>query len=75
MNYGQTTGQVLPRCLIYGKWVCTGASLLFAIVGAILNGLAISDSDACIDLRITSIFGTIYTGVGVILAALASLPV
>lgn len=65
---------ILPRVFRCGKsWVIL-STCFFAIAGAILSGVAANDPDACIDLRLTSIFGTIYTGIGIILAAVASFP-
>jgi len=59
---------------LYGKTAFITTAVLFAITGAVLSGVGASDSDACINLKATSIFGTIYTGIGILLAALASYP-
>jgi hypothetical protein len=45
---------------------------LFAICGAVLTGLGTNDSDAFVDVRSASIIGTVYTGFGIVLAAIAS---
>lgn len=60
--------------IIYGKTAFITTAVLFALTGAILSGVGASDSDACINLKITSICGTIYTGIGILLAAVASYP-
>lgn len=62
------------RPWFYGKTAFITSAVLFAITGAVLSGVGASDPDSCINLKITSIFGTIYTGIGILLAALASYP-
>jgi NADH:ubiquinone oxidoreductase subunit 5 (subunit L)/multisubunit Na+/H+ antiporter MnhA subunit len=47
-------------------------SLVFAIVGAVLTGLASNDSKACVSFQTAGTLGTILTGIGIILAAAAS---
>lgn len=69
---------VIVDCFRFGarfssKAALMTASVLYAVIGAILSGLGSNDPKACIDLRITSIFGTILTGIDIILSAWASL--
>lgn len=47
-------------------------SILFAVTGAIYSGLQTNDSDACVSFRAAGILGTIFTTIGVILAAVTS---
>lgn len=71
----QTYPPTNARPWFYGKTAFITTAVLFAIAGAVLSGVGASDLDACINLKITSIFGTIYTGIGILLAALASYPI
>jgi protein-S-isoprenylcysteine O-methyltransferase Ste14 len=68
---------VIVDCFRFGarfssKAALMTASVLYAVIGAILSELGSNDPKACVDLRITSIFGTILTGIGIILSAWAS---
>jgi hypothetical protein len=68
---------VIVDCIRFGwrfssKAALMTASVFYTVIGATLSGLGSNDPKACVDLRKTSIFGTILTGIGIILSAWAS---
>jgi len=56
------------------KWVWVISSAVFAICGSVLTGLAANDPGACVKFTQAGITGTVYTGVGIVMAALGSFP-
>lgn len=59
------------RCLFRrnGAILC---AMLFSAVGAVLTGIGTNDPTACVNTQKAGIVGTVYTGMGIILAAFAS---
>lgn len=54
------------------KCLFVWTSLLCSVAGAILSGLGVIDSDACVNQLLAGVFGALLTGVGIIFAAVAS---
>jgi quinol-cytochrome oxidoreductase complex cytochrome b subunit len=61
-----------PTRVLVGKWFVILAGVILAVMGTVLTALATNDPDACVNLRETSIWGTLLTGCGIIVAAAAS---
>lgn len=59
----------LGLAIIHRKGIIVVASVLFAICGSVLGT---NDLDACVNLHVAGVIGTVYTGIGIVLAALAS---
>jgi hypothetical protein len=55
------------------KWIVTLASVVDGVIGAIYLSLGIDDPDAHVNQRFTGIYGTVLTGLGIVLSALVSI--
>jgi hypothetical protein len=50
------------------------AYIQFNFIFGVLTGLQTNGSDACVSFRAAGVIGTIFTAMGIILAALTSFP-